>query len=105
MLISVSVVNFCPNVLAEAAALESAVMKRNPLAITIVAMVIIGFICWVFWYNSPDQKLQRCITAEGQEWENKVQTDPQAQRIHDAGGDPPMALALLDCDDKLGIKP
>lgn len=61
---------------AEAAALESAVMKRNPLAITIVAMVIIGFICGVFWYNSPDQKLQRCITAEGQEWENKVQTDP-----------------------------
>lgn len=50
-------------------------------------------------------KLQRCITAEGQEWENKVQTDPPAQRIHDAGGDPPMALALLVCDDELGIKP
>jgi hypothetical protein len=69
-----------------------------------VILVLIGFTCWVSWYNSPDQKLQRCITADRQEWEAKVQTDPQAQMIHNAGGDPPMTLALLDCDDKLGIK-
>jgi hypothetical protein len=56
------------------------------------------------WYNSSDQKLQRCITAEGRQWETKVQTDAQAQMIHTAGGDPPMTLAILDCEDKLGIK-
>ncbi|AGB26272.1 hypothetical protein Mycsm_06113 [Mycobacterium sp. JS623] len=67
-------------------------------------MIVIGVTCWTFWYNSQDQKLQRCITADQQEWEIKVRTDPQAQMIHNAGGDPPLTLALLDCDDKLGIK-
>lgn len=69
-----------------------------------VVLVLIGFIAWVSWYNSSDQKLQRCITAEGRQWETKVQPDPQAQMIHTAGGDPPMTLAILDCEDKLGIK-
>ena len=74
------------------------------VAIVIAVLVLVGFICWVSWYNSSDQELQRCITAEGQQWEAKVQADPEAQRIHDAGGDPPMTLAILDRDDKLGIK-
>jgi hypothetical protein len=69
-----------------------------------VFIILIGLVCWVNYYNSPDQKLQRCITAEGQQWEARVQTDPQAQMIHNAGGDPPMTLAVMDCDNKLGIK-
>jgi hypothetical protein len=44
-----------------------------------------GLGSWWFWYNSPDQKLQRCITAEGQQWETKVQTDPQAALGDGAG--------------------
>jgi hypothetical protein len=80
----------------------------NPkVAIAIAVPVIvflIGLVCWVNYYNYPGQKLQRCITAEGQQWEAKVQTDPRAQMIHNEGGDPRMALAVMDCDDKLGIK-
>jgi sensor domain CHASE-containing protein len=79
--------------------------NRMPAIIVVSVIAIVGFLLWVNWYNSTDQKLQRCITAEGQEWEHQVQTDPQAQVIHNAGGDPPMALSILDCDDKLGIKP
>jgi len=72
-------------------------MPANPKAAIAIAvpvvLVLIGFISWVSWYNSSDQKLQRCVKAEGQQWESKVQSDPQAQMIHAAGGDPPMTLA------------
>jgi hypothetical protein len=82
-------------------------MPANPKAAIAIAVpvvvVLIGFISWLSWYNSSDQNLQRCVKAEGQQWESKVQSDPQAQMIHAAGGDPPMTLAILDCEDKLGI--
>jgi hypothetical protein len=76
---------------------------KVPISVAVPLVVLIGFISWLSWYNSSDQKLQRYITAEGQQWEADVQTDPRAQMIHNAGGDPPMALAVLDCEDKLGI--
>jgi hypothetical protein len=52
------------------------------IAVPVWIIVIIGFVCWVGYYNSPEQNPQRCITAEGQQWDAKVQTDPQAQMIH-----------------------
>ena len=68
-----------------------------------LVVVIIGFKSSLSWYNSSDQKLQRCVTAEVQQWEADLQTDPRAQMIHNGGGDPPMTLAVLDREDKLGI--
>jgi hypothetical protein len=71
---------------------------KVPIGIAIpVVLVLIGFVCWVNYYNSPGQKLQRCITAEGQQWEARVQTDPQAQMIHNEGGDPPITAFVLSC--------
>ena len=67
--------------------------KRLAIAIT-VGIAVIAFLLWVqHWYNSPDQKLQRCETAE----EKAYVTPP-------GGVDPPMMLFILDCKDKLGIK-
>jgi hypothetical protein len=56
---------------------------------------------WVHWYNSLDQRLKRCETAEEKRW----YANPQSQYLHARGADPPMALFIEECDDLLGVKP
>jgi hypothetical protein len=71
--------------------------KRNLVRILMVALIVLS--CWWFWYNSPQQKLQRCIKAES----NAFYATSEGQELHRRGSDPPVGLFIVECN-QMGIK-
>jgi hypothetical protein len=71
--------------------------KRNLVRVFVVALIVLA--SWWFWYNSPQQKLQRCIKAES----NAFYASSEGQELHRKGLDPPDGLFVIECN-QMGIK-
>lgn len=71
--------------------------KRNLVRVFVVALIVLA--SWWFWYNSPQQKLQRCIKAES----NAFYASSEGQELHRKGLDPPTGLFVIECN-QMGIK-
>jgi hypothetical protein len=71
--------------------------KRNLMRVLVVALIVVA--SWWFWYNSAEQKLQRCIKAES----NAYYASSEGQELHRKGTDPPVGLFILECN-QMGIK-
>jgi hypothetical protein len=71
--------------------------KRNLVRVFVVALIVLA--SWWFWYNSPEQKLQRCIKAES----NAFYASNEGQELHRKGLDAPDGLFVIECN-QMGIK-
>jgi hypothetical protein len=71
--------------------------RRNLVRILVVALIVLSG--WWFWYNSPQQKLQRCIKAES----NAFYASDEGKELHRQGSDPPVGLFIIECN-QMGIK-
>jgi hypothetical protein len=63
----------------------------------VVALIVVG--SWIY-YNSDEQRLERCEKEQAQEFSN----NPQGQYIIANGGYLPATLAIEECEKQLGIK-
>ena len=68
--------------------------------IAIAVLMAVLLFAWVAYYNSPEQRLQRCVHAEFSAYD----VDPQSQRLRNYGVGPPVVLLREDCKQKLGIQ-
>lgn len=75
--------------------------NRVRLFVVIGGVAVVIFAFWLHWYNSPEQKLQRCVDADRKDY----YSTSKAQWLHNQGADPPLTLFIMDCDQKLGIQP
>jgi hypothetical protein len=71
--------------------------KRSLILLCVVPLIILA--CWLFWYNSSQQKLQRCIKAES----DHFYSTSEGQELHRRGSDPPASLFVLECK-QIGVK-
>jgi hypothetical protein len=71
--------------------------KRNLVRLLVVALIVLS--SWWFWYNSAEQKLQRCIKAES----DAFYASSEGQELHRKGTDPPVGLFAFECN-QMGIK-
>lgn len=65
-----------------------------PVVVTTVAIVVM----WMLWYNSGQQKLQRCVKAQS----DHFYSTSVGQEMHRHGTDPPAKLFVLECN-QMGI--
>jgi hypothetical protein len=71
--------------------------RRTLLPLLVAPLIIVGAYLW--WYNSSEQKLQRCVKAQSDHF---ISTS-EGQELHRRGSDPPERLFVLECN-QLGIK-
>jgi hypothetical protein len=66
------------------------------LPVAIVTVVILSF--WL-WYNSGQQKLERCVKAQS----DQFYSTSVGKEVHSHGSDPPRDLFVMECN-QMGIK-
>jgi hypothetical protein len=71
--------------------------RRTLLPLLVAPLVIVG--AYLLWYNSSQQKLDRCVKAQSDHF---ISTS-EGQDLHRRGLDPPESLFVLECN-QLGIK-
>jgi ABC-type nickel/cobalt efflux system permease component RcnA len=65
----------------------------------VCVLIVIAVGCWLLWYNSSQQRLQRCVKAASDHY----YATPEGQELHRRGSDPPVSLFTLECS-QLGAK-
>jgi hypothetical protein len=71
--------------------------RRTLVSLLVAPLIIVG--AYLLWYNSSQQKLQRCVKAQSDHF---ISTS-EGQELHRRGSDPPESLFILECN-QLGIK-
>jgi hypothetical protein len=66
------------------------------LPVAVTGVVIVALL-W-YWYNSGQNKLQRCVKAQ----QDHFYSTSEGQELHHRGTDPPAELFVLECN-QLGI--
>jgi hypothetical protein len=67
--------------------------------VPIVTIPLIMLMCWLLWYNSSQQKLQRCVKAQS----DHFYSTSEGRELHQRGSDPPAALFVIECN-QLGYR-
>jgi hypothetical protein len=67
------------------------------LPLLVAPLIIVG--AYLLWYNSSQQKLQRCVQAQS----DHFNSTSEGQELRRRGSDPPESLFVLECN-QLGRK-
>jgi hypothetical protein len=71
--------------------------KRVVAPFCIVTLLTVA--CWLLWYNSSQQKLQRCAKAQS----DYFYSTSSGQELHRHGSDPPPTLFVIECH-QMGVR-
>jgi len=72
-------------------------MRRRVFLPVVATTVLVVALLWL-WYNSGQNKLQRCVKAQS----DHFYSTSEGQELHSHGTDPPTELFVLECN-QLGI--
>lgn len=67
--------------------------------VPIVMIPLIMLIGWFVWYNSDQQRLQRCVDAQS----DHFYSTSEGQDLHRRGSDPPATLFVIECN-QMGVR-
>ncbi|WP_156751610.1 hypothetical protein [Mycobacterium sp. 1245111.1] len=73
-------------------------MRRRIFLPVVATTVLVLGLLW-YWYNSGQNKLQRCVKVQ----QDHFYSTSEGQELHRHGTDPPTELFVLECN-QLGIK-